>query len=104
MPLEVAYLLEPPVPDVVVDHLGRQALLGETRGVHANDEHLLVVGAVEHADAAAPRERADAAPEIVVVELHVGGPAEGCDTGALRVQAAHDVLDDTVLPRCVETL
>ena len=55
----------------IVEILGhaRQALAVEVLGVHAHDEHLLVVAAVEDADAAALGQRALHAPQEVVIEL-----------------------------------
>jgi len=44
------------LPDVVLASVGRQLLGHEVLGVHADDEHLLVVGAVEDADLTARRQ------------------------------------------------
>src|SRR4051794_18887698 len=70
----------------------------------ADDERLLVVGAVEDADHAARRERDRRAPQEVVVELLHRGDLEARHLDALRVDPAHDVLDRAVLPGRVEGL
>ncbi len=39
-----------------------------------------------------------------MVEILAGGRLEGMDIAALRIDAGHDVLDGTVLARCVHRL
>ena len=72
--------------------------------MHAHDEDLLVVRAVEDADLAATRQGPGVAPEVVVVDLLGGGHLEGVHGDALRVDAAHDVADGAVLAGGVEGL
>ena len=67
--LPVVDLAEAAVPDAPVLELGRELLAGEDLRVDPDDEHLLVVGAVEDADVAALRQLLRVAPEVVVVEL-----------------------------------
>ena len=70
--LEVVDLLEAVPPDfLLVLRLGGELLVAEDFGVDADDQDLLVVGAVEDADAPALGQRLEAAPEVVVVELFV---------------------------------
>ena len=56
-------------PDVLGDDLARQLLAREDVLVHADDQCLLVVRAIEDADVAAPRQRARRAPQKIVIEL-----------------------------------
>jgi hypothetical protein len=72
--------------------------------MHPNDQHFLVVGAVEDADPAPAGQRALVAPEEVVVEFFGRGLLEGTDGNSLRVKAAHHVLDGAVLARGVQPL
>jgi hypothetical protein len=65
--------------------------------VHAHDQHFLVIGAVEDADAAALGQFAGGAPQEVVLELRGAGVLEAHHMAALRVDAGHDVLDHAVL-------
>ena len=69
-----------------------------------DDEHLLVVRAVEDADAAALGQRLHVAPEEIVVELLVRRLLEAEDLAALRVHARHHVLDRAVLAGGVHRL
>ena len=65
--------------------------------MHAHDEHFLVIGAVEDADAAALRQAAGGAPEKIVLQFLGAGMFEAEDLAALRIDAGHDVLDGAVL-------
>ena len=73
-------------------------------GVHAHHQHLLVVRAVEDADAAALGQRLGDAPEEVVIELLRARRLEGMHLAALRVDARHHVLDRAVLAGRVHRL
>ena len=70
----------------------------------AHDEHLLVVGAVEDADAAALGQAPDVAPHEVVVEVLRRGLLEREHLAALRIHARHHVLDRAVLAGGVHRL
>ena len=70
----------------------------------ANDQHLLVIGAVEDADPAAFRQIKRGAPEKIVLQLGGAGMLEAEDLAALRVDAGHHVLDGAVFARRVERL
>jgi len=72
--------------------------------MHAHDEHVLVVGAVEDGELALARCVAVDAPEEVVLPLLLAGHAEGGDADASGVEEARHVLDDPVLPRGVPAL
>src|SRR5258708_7025202 len=72
--------------------------------MHPHHEGLLIVAAIEDADAAAFRETFHAPPEIIVVEVFAGGRLEGKDLATLRVDTGHDVLDRAVLPGGVHRL
>ena len=74
-----------------------QVLGGQQLGVHTHHQHLFVVRAVEDADRAALREGALVAPQEVVLQVLGGRYLEADDGDALRVHAAHDVLDRPVL-------
>ena len=96
----------PSAPDVF---FVEQELVGQPLGpqdfrVHANDQHLFVVGPVEDADAAALRERARRAPEKVVVQLGGAGMLEAEDLAALWIDARHDVPDRAVFTGGVHRL
>ena len=72
--------------------------------MHTDDQHLLVVGAVEDADHPPPRERLLVAPHEVVVHVLGGGDLEAADADALGIHTAHHVTDRAVLPGGVDGL
>jgi hypothetical protein len=72
--------------------------------VHANDEHVFVVGAVEDADHSLPRDGLVDAPEEVVLQLGFGRGLEGRHDAARRIETAHHVADGPVLPSGVHRL
>jgi hypothetical protein len=90
--------------DLLRLRLDGQPLALEELGMHADHQHLLVVRAVEDADAAALGEALRAAPEKVVVELFVARRLEGGDLASLRIHSRHHVLDRAVLPGGVHGL
>ena len=71
--LEGADVLKALVPDVFRYAFLGQFLSGEKLGMHAHDERLLVVAAVENADPSALRQRFHAAPQVVVIEIFAVG-------------------------------
>ncbi len=83
---------------------GIERLAGEELRVDADGDDLLVVRAVEDADLAAGGQRELAPPQPVVRQLHLARLLERGHPHALRVQAAHDVLDRAVLARGVHRL
>ncbi len=70
----------------------------------ADDQHVLVVRAVEEADHAQRRRMLVNAPQEVVVEFFGGRHFEGSYLDALRVDAAHDVANGAVLAAGVHRL
>ena len=69
-----------------------------------DDEHILVIRAVEDADAPALRQGFHIAPEEIVVEFLGGGFLEAVDLAALGIDAGHDVADGAVLARRIHRL
>jgi hypothetical protein len=65
--------------------------------VHAHDQDLFVVRAVEDADAPAFGQALDVAPHEVVVEVFPRGLLEREHLASLRIDARHHVLDGAVL-------
>ena len=65
--------------------------------MHAHHQHLLVVRAIEDADAAARRQAHGGAPQEIVIELLGARRLERMHLAALRIEPAHHVLDDAVL-------
>ena len=84
-------------PDALRDQMRIEPLALEDFLVHAHDQHLLVVGAVEDPDAAPLGHRLHVAPEVVVVELFGRRLLERIDLASLRVHARHHMLDRAVL-------
>src|SRR4051794_21338294 len=91
--LEVVDVAVAPAPGRLVDE-----------AVHARDEDVLVVRAVEDRDLAAARRAGVDAPEEVVVELHLARDLERGDADALRVHPGEHVLDRPVLAAGVHGL
>src|SRR5262245_2287053 len=102
--LPVVDLAVAPFPDAAVLELRRDLLAIEDLGMDADDQHLLVVGAVEDPDVTALRQPLLVAPEVIVVEILARGNLEAVDLDALRVDAAHHVLDRAVLAGGVHCL
>ena len=65
--------------------------------MHADDQHLLVVGSVENADLPACRQIARGAPEKIVFQFSGAGMFEAEHLAALRIDAGHHVPDGAVL-------
>ena len=72
--------------------------------MHADDEHLLVVAAIEDRDAAALGQMRRRAPQKVVRELALARLLERRDVQAARVHAGEDVADRAVLAGRIECL
>src|SRR5208282_4226689 len=95
----------PLVPDFFsVNQFLAQFLRLEQFRMDAHDENLLVIGAVENADASAFRQTARRAPEKIVRQFLVAGAFEAEDLATLRIDARHDVFDGAVLARGVHRL
>ena len=97
-------VLEALLPDLLSHERCRQVLAYQILGMDADDEHLLVVGAVEDADTATLRDRLVGAPQEVVVELLRGRLLEREHLAALGIHAGHHVLDRRILARRVHGL
>ena len=72
--------------------------------MHADDQHFLVVGSVEDADAPAFRQIARGAPEKIVLQFGGAGMLEAEYLAALRVDPGHHVPDGAVLSRRIHRL
>jgi hypothetical protein len=101
---ECADVLVAVVPDILAEKLRWQLLGGQVFGVHLHGEHLLVVTAIEDADAPALGQVPQAAPQVVMVELFRARRLVRVHLAALRIDARHHVLDRSVLPRSVHGL
>src|ERR1019366_3857455 len=73
-------------------------------GVDPDDQHLLVVAAVEDADAAALGQVTGAAPEEIVLQFLWAWMLEAEHLATLRIDARHDVANDAVLTGRVHRL
>ena len=97
------------VVDVVIPAVELVLISGEARGLAAErggsrNEEVLVVRTVEDPDHARPRETRTDPPEEVVSAFFLRRGLESGEGDALRVDLAHDMTDDTALPRGVEPL
>jgi hypothetical protein len=72
--------------------------------MHANDEHLLLVGTIEDADSPAFRQTAGRAPEKIMFQLFGTRLFETENLAALRIDPGHDVPDGAVLAGSVHPL
>ena len=91
-------------PDVLADEARRQFLLRQQVRMHAHDQHFLIVGAVEDADAASPRQPQGGAAQEIILQLFFARRLERMHLAALRIDAGHHVLDDAVLARGIHAL
>ena len=95
----------PLLPDVfLVAQFFRQILAAENLRMHANDQHFLVIRAVEDADPAALGKAARGAPEKIVIELFGARLLETENLAAFRIDPGHDVPDGAVLAGAVHAL
>lgn len=76
----------------------------EHLGVHACDDHVLVVGAVEHGDAAQRGHHELVAPHEVVLAFGRRRRLERVHVDADRIESGHDVFDGGVLARGIHRL
>ena len=76
--LECIDVAVPIIPHSTCHEPARQFLLLEQLPVHAHDEHLLVVGAIEYAAVAAGWQAPGGPPQVVVSSLV--GAFNGCTT------------------------
>ena len=104
VPLEGVDVFVAVGPEVVVDLDAGNALGLDQLGMDPDDQHFLVIRAVEDADPAALGQRPRVPPEEVVIELLGRGLLEAEDLAALGIDARHDVLDGAVLAGGVHRL
>src|SRR5215212_10440508 len=91
--LEGVDLVVAPSPDVLGDHV-----------LDTDDEHVLVVGAVEDADPTPGRSAPVVSPQEVMVGLNGTRSLERRHPAPLRVDTAEDVLDGAVFPSRIHSL
>ena len=72
--------------------------------MHPNDQHLLVVGAVEDADLAAFRQTTGGAPQEIMLQFRGARVFEAEHLAALRIDPRHHVPDGAVLAGSVHRL
>ena len=87
-------LLPNPVP---FQQFLREVFGAQNFRMHPHHQHLLVVRAVENADAPALGQATCRAPEKIVLQFRGAGMLEAEDLATLRIDAGHDVLDGAVL-------
>lgn len=68
------------------------------------DEHVLVIGTVKNCDLSARGQAFEGAPQEIVRQLALRRRLERIDPDALRVEAAHYMLDGAVLARGIHRL
>src|SRR5215471_17233104 len=88
---------QPLTPQALTDGLWGQLLSFEDIRVHAHDEDLLVVRAVEDANVPALGQALDIPPQKVMAEVLRRRLLEGEHLAALRIDARHHMLDRTIL-------
>ncbi len=81
-----------------------QPLAGQQFGMHAKDQDLLAVGAIEDADASARWEVTGRTPKKIMFKLGGAGMLEAENLASLRVDARHDVPNGAVLPSLIHSL
>ena len=95
----------PFLPDsFLVKQLVRQPLAAQNLRMHPNDQHFLVIGTVEDADAAAFRQTLGGAPQKIVLQFRSTGMFETEHLAALGIDAGHHVPDGAVLAGGVHRL
>ena len=72
--------------------------------MHSNDQHFLVIGTIEDADASALGKAARSAPEEIMFKLLGARLFEAENLAALRIDAGHHVPDGAVFTRRVHAL
>src|ERR1700722_2954922 len=82
---------------LVVPRRVRAPLVTQQATMHAYDEHFLVVGTVEYADATAFGQIEGGTPKKVVLQFTRAGSLETEHLATLRVHPRHHVPDDAIL-------
>ena len=104
VPLEGDYVPKSLLPKSVVDGTWREFTTGKEIRIDPQGDHLLVVGAVENADAAPFGQGHPVPVQVAVLHVLVGGLAEIRDPEALWIHTGSDVLDGAVLTGRVHAL
>src|SRR5665213_4567401 len=92
----------PLLPDrFLVAQFFRKPLAAENFRMHANHQHLLVVGTVEYADPPPFGETTRGTPEKIMFQFVGAGLLKTEDLAALRIDPGHDVPDGAVLAASV---
>src|SRR2546423_15645613 len=104
MSLKGANVFETLLPYVFAEELGWQLLARQHFRMDAHHNHLFIIRAVENADSPAGRQADRRTPEEVMIELVRARRLERMNLAALRIDAAHHVLDDAVLAGGVHAL
>ena len=89
---------------LIIAQLFRKPLVKENLRMHANNEHLFIVGTIENADPPAFRQTAGRAPKKIVLQFLSTGLLETENLTALRIDSGHDVSDDAIFARSVHPL
>ena len=76
----------------------------ENLRMHPDDQHFLVIGAIEDADPPAFRQMTGRAPEKIMFQLLGAGLFETENLAALRIDPGHDVPNGAVFPASVHPL
>src|SRR5271154_2906534 len=76
----------------------RKAFVAEDLRMHAGDQHLLVVGSVEDADAPPFRKITRDTPQKIMEQLGSAGMLEAEHLASLRIDPGHHMPDRTILP------
>src|SRR5579863_8802585 len=105
MPLQLDDGMVALVPDrFLIERRARDAFVAQNLGMHARDQHLLVIRSVEYADAPALRKIAGGAPEEVVLQFTWARMFETEHLAALRIDPGHHMLDHAILAGSVHGL
>jgi hypothetical protein len=89
---------------VLVEHAISKSFAVEDLGVHADDQHLLVIGSVEDANPSQFRQVTGGPPQKIVLQFRRAGVFVAVYLTALRIDPEHHVLDCAVFPGCVHRL
>src|SRR6266480_118426 len=79
-------------------------LAAENLGVHADDQHLLVIGSVKNTDPPTFWQVSGGSPQEIVLQFCRAGVSITEHLAALRIDARHHVPDRAIFPRSVHRL
>src|ERR1700737_138517 len=104
MPFKTPDIFEAFAPEIFGEQRWGNFLALQHLRVHAHDEHLFVIRAVENADVSALGKIKRGSPEKVMLQLRFRRNLKGIDLTAPRIDPRHHMLDSTVLARRVHAL